>query len=91
MAMPSARAICFKSALAPAHTLRAFRSYPYCFCQRSSNTHCQATRANSKTKARQRLPLPLPAETFGRQASPVINEKIELLKANAKKLSMKIE
>ena len=38
MAMPSARAIHFKSGLAPANTLRAFRFYPYCFASAAS-TH----------------------------------------------------
>jgi hypothetical protein len=52
VAMPTARAIRYKSGLAPANVLRAFRfpvcrsgsagRYPYCFCQRSSSTHCQA-------------------------------------------------
>ncbi len=32
LAMPTARAIRYKSGLAPASTLRAFRFYPYCFC-----------------------------------------------------------
>ncbi|MCZ8070327.1 MAG: hypothetical protein O9311_08225 [Cytophagales bacterium] len=40
--MPTAWAIRSKSGLTPPHALRAFRFYPYCFCQRSSNTHCQA-------------------------------------------------
>ena len=52
MAMPAARAIRYKSSLAPANALRAFRFYPYCICQHSSNTHCQAAHAS---------PLPKPA------------------------------
>lgn len=60
LAMPAARAIRYKSGLAPANTLRAFRFYPYCICQRSSNTHCQATPPPLQAKARQRVSLPQP-------------------------------
>lgn len=42
MAMPAARAIRYKSGLAPANTLRAFRFYPYCIIRPSISTHCQA-------------------------------------------------
>jgi hypothetical protein len=61
----------FKSGLALAHALRAFRSIPIAFPYAAATHIVQATHANAKPKPTQRVPLPLPTEAFGRQASPV--------------------
>ncbi len=49
--MPTARAIRSKSGLTPAHALRAFRFYPYCFPYAAATHIVQATHANASTKA----------------------------------------
>jgi len=68
LAMPTARAIHFKSGFAPTYTLRAFRfpacrsqhagRYPYCICQHSRNTHCAGRTSLPLPKPTQRVSLP---------------------------------
>jgi len=79
LAMPAARAIHFKSGFAPTYTLRAFRFYPYCICQHSRNTHCQA--------AHPALPVAIGTKKISMKI--VFFESL-LIAIGAKKLSMKI-
>jgi len=71
--MTSARAIQVRPRTKPA-TLRASASIPIAFTNAAA-THIVRPHFPPTSKARQRVPLPLLAETFGRQASPVINDE----------------
>jgi hypothetical protein len=55
LAMPSARAIRYKSGLPPANTLRAFRSYPYCFASAAATHIVLAAHSNPLPKPAQRV------------------------------------
>lgn len=59
--MPTARAMRYKSGLTPAHALRAFRFYPYCFCPvQQQHTLCRQHIPTLKPKPTQRVSLPQP-------------------------------
>lgn len=77
MAMPAARAIRYKSGLAPANTLRSasWRILSLLlFPAQQPHTLCRPLMPTLKPKPTQRVSLPLPTEAYGRQSSPVMND-----------------